>query len=121
MHQKFYQVTSGLKISELLEGTGDQVERGSSVSIHFRCFLNRGEQVSSSYEGQPQQFVVGKRQMIAGLERGVIGMRVGGRREIVISPHLGYRERGAPGIPANAVIRFEVELIELNTGGCSED
>ena len=118
MPQKLQRVISGLKFRDLLEGTGNEDARGDSVSIHFRCFLNRGEQIANSYEhGLPQQFVVGKRETIAGIERGVIGMRVGGRREIVVSPHLGYRDHQVAGIPANAVLRFEVELIGLEKGG----
>ncbi len=105
---------SGLKIRDTLEGTGRVAQRGELVSIHFRCFLNKGEICGSSYdEGKPYKFVLGKRQAIAGFEYGVEGMKVGGMRELVISPHLAYRDKPVGSIPANSVLRFEVELIEV--------
>jgi peptidylprolyl isomerase len=57
---------------------------------------------------------LGRREVIAGLERGIVGMRVGGRRRLVISPHLAYGEAGVPGvIPPNAVVIAEVELLDV--------
>ena len=105
---------SGLKVIELTEGTGSVAERGKSVAVHFRCFLRRGDQVASTYEqGEPFRFMIGKRQAIAGFEYGVEGMKVGGKRTIVVSPHLGYRDAILTSIPPNAVLRFEVELLEV--------
>ncbi len=106
---------SGLKIREIREGTGAVAARNTRVTIHYRGFLNQGEQFRSSYEEAPVQFVVGKRAVIAGLERGVIGMRVGGCRQFIISPHLAYRDEGVVGcIPPDAVLRFEVELLAVD-------
>ena len=104
---------SGLKMKEISEGNGAIAERGKLVTIHYRGFLSRGDQFRSSYEdGAPVRFVIGKREVIAGLERGIIGMRVGGRRTLTISPHLAYRDQGVEGcIPPNAVLRFEIELL----------
>jgi peptidylprolyl isomerase len=62
---------------------------------------------------EPFSFRIGERKVIAGLEKGIIGMKVGGKRRLVISPHLGYREKDVPGIPPNAVLIFEVELLEV--------
>ena len=108
---------SGLKITDVFVGTGAVAERGKSVTVHFRCFLRRGDQVSSSYEqGEPFRFVVGKRRAIAGFDYGVEGMRVGGTRTIIVSPHLGYRDAILTSIPPNAVLRFEVELLEVRDG-----
>ena len=108
---------SGLKVTDLTEGSGTVAERGKSVAVHFRCFLRRGDQVVSTYEqGEPFRFVIGKRQAIAGFEYGIEGMRVGGTRRIVVSPHLGYRDAILTCIPANAVLRFEIELLEVRDG-----
>ncbi len=105
---------SGLKILDLRVGDGDIADRGKTAVIHYRGFLSRGDQFRSSYDdGAPVVFRIGGRDVIAGLEKGVIGMRVGGVRELRVSPHLAYRDQAVPGIPPNAVLRFEVELLEL--------
>ena len=104
-----------IKITDTSEGTGALAEPGKVVTIHYRGFLNRGDEFGSSYKnGSPICFMIGRREVIAGLERGVIGMRVGGCRTLVVSPHLAYRDKGVEGsIPPNAVLRFEVELIDV--------
>jgi len=104
----------GLTITDLILGQGLLAEQGKVVIIHYRGFLNHGEQFRSSYDtGQPLSFRIGARQVIAGLEKGVIGMRVGGKRKIRVSPHLAYRDQSVPGIPPNAVLIFEIDLIEI--------
>jgi FKBP-type peptidyl-prolyl cis-trans isomerase len=100
---------SGLKIEDVVEGTGPSAERGSVVSIQWQGWLNRGEAFGSGTESVR----IGQRRHIAGLERGVIGMRVGGIRRLRVSPHLGYRDREVPGIPAHAVLQFEVKLLSV--------
>jgi hypothetical protein len=106
---------SGIKVEELIVGTGTVAERGKVVVVHLRSFLNRGEERLNTYaEGRPAHIHLGTRNAIAGLEQGIEGMRVGGRRELIISPHLAYGEEGVTGsIPPNAVMRFEVELLEV--------
>jgi FKBP-type peptidyl-prolyl cis-trans isomerase len=106
---------SGLKIKDVVKGTGAIAERGATVTVHYRGYLNRGEQFRSSYDdGAPVRFVLGKREVIAGMDRGVLGMRVGGRRDLLVSPHLAYREQGIEGvIPPDAVLRFEIELLDV--------
>lgn len=107
---------SGLSIQDTVVGSGVVAERRSTVSIHYRLFLNRGDLVQDTRNnGEPYQIQLGCRHVIAGLERGIIGMRVGGQRELVVSPHLGYRDAGVEGIiPANAVLRFEIELLNVS-------
>lgn len=105
---------SGLTIQDLVIGQGELAEKGKVATIHYRGFLNRGEQFRSSYdEGQPISFRIGKREIIAGLEKGVIGMKVGGKRKLGISAHLAYRDKSVPGIPPHAVLIFEIELINI--------
>jgi FKBP-type peptidyl-prolyl cis-trans isomerase len=106
---------AGVKVEEITVGTGALAARGTVVTIHYRGFLHRGDLFRSSFdEGQPLRVQIGRREVIAGLERGIIGMRVGGRRRLVISPHLAYGEAGVPGvIPPNAVVIIEVELLDV--------
>ena len=103
---------SGLKIEDLIVGTGPTALRGATVKTHYRLFLNRGDELRGTSE--PSTFCIGKRQVIAGLEHGVVGMRAGGKRRIRVPPHLAYREQGVAGlVPPNAVLIFEVELLSV--------
>lgn len=116
-HSNIMRNISGLKIEDLVVGTGVEAVKGSTVSVHIVCKLNRGDVVRSSYEdGKPDTFCIGRRDVIAGLEKGIIGMCVGGKRRLQVSPHLAYHDIGATGIPPNAVLIFEVELIDVDTG-----
>jgi len=93
-----------------LPGQGGGAVRGDTVSIQYQLFLNRGELIQS----QSVTFTIGQRRVIAGLEYGVEGMRVGGRRRFRVGPHLAYGEDGVEGlIPANAVLIFDVELLDI--------
>ncbi len=104
---------SGVKITDLILGDGAIAERGKIVTIHYRGFLNQGEEFRNSYDmGIPTSFRIGKREVIAGLEKGVIGMRVGGKRKIRVGPHLAYGSEGISGIPPNAVLIFEIDLLD---------
>ena len=105
---------AGLAIEEVVIGAGAVAESGSLVSIHYKLYLSRGDLVQDTRTSvAPCPVRIGSRACIAGLERGLIGMRVGGQRIIVVSPHLAYRDKGVPGlIPPNAVLRFDVQLIE---------
>ncbi|MCC7451861.1 MAG: FKBP-type peptidyl-prolyl cis-trans isomerase [Anaerolineae bacterium] len=108
-------MTHGIKCVNVRIGTGASAEKGKTVTIHYRGYLNKGDLFRSSYdEGHPIALRIGSRDMIAGLEQGVIGMQVGGIRKLTISPRLAYRDQGVPGmIPPNAVLRFEVELFAV--------
>jgi peptidylprolyl isomerase len=103
-------MASGIKIEDVVVGAGPVAERGQAVSIRWRGTLNRGDEFGRG----KVSFVAGGRRVVIGLSRGVIGMRVGGVRRIRVSPHLGYRDRGAGGVPANAVMVFEVELLGID-------
>jgi len=86
--------------------------------VHFRAFLNRGEECMNTYaDGRPHRVQLGKRHWIAGLEKGILGMRVGGLRKLTVSPHLAYGAKTAGKIPPNSVLRFEVELLEVAEPG----
>jgi FKBP-type peptidyl-prolyl cis-trans isomerase len=92
------------------------VGAGSTVRVRTIISLNEGEILSKDHnKGDVAEFRVGDRQIIPGLERGVIGMKPRGKRQLRISPHLAYGEKGIPDkIPANAVLRIEVELLDCD-------
>ncbi|MCG3770676.1 MAG: FK506-binding protein [Nitrosomonadaceae bacterium] len=100
---------SGLTIEDVTVGSGAVAEIGATVAIEWRGWLNRGDQFGNGIE----VFRIGQRRLIAGLERGVVGMGVGGVRNLRISPHLGYRDQAVPGIPKNAVLNFEIKLLSI--------
>ena len=101
----------GVKIESDEPGAGDLAARGKTVVVRVKGSLRRGDVFMDS---ERESFKIGERVVIAGLEYGVEGMRVGGRRRIRVPPHLGYRESGVPGkIPSNAILFFELELLEV--------
>jgi FKBP-type peptidyl-prolyl cis-trans isomerase FkpA len=106
---------SGLQIEEITVGNGDSAVAGQFVSVHYTGWLTNGSKFDSSKDrNEPFEFPLGQRNVIAGWDEGVQGMRVGGVRKLTIPPHLGYGARGAGGvIPPNATLVFEVELLEI--------
>lgn len=106
---------SGLRITDLVVGTGAEASAGQTVVVHYRGTLENGEQFDASYDrGTPFSFPLGAGRVIKGWDEGVQGMKVGGKRKLVIPPDLGYGSRGAGGvIPPNATLLFEVELLEV--------
>ncbi|MDP2108454.1 MAG: FKBP-type peptidyl-prolyl cis-trans isomerase [Rhodocyclaceae bacterium] len=106
---------SGLMIEEIVAGTGDTATAGQTVSVHYTGWLTDGSKFDSSKDrNDPFDFPLGGRQVIAGWDEGVQGMKVGGTRKLTIPPNLGYGARGAGGvIPPNATLVFEVELLQI--------
>jgi FKBP-type peptidyl-prolyl cis-trans isomerase len=105
---------SGLKYQDLVVGTGAEAVAGKSVSVHYTGWLEDGTQFDTSVGGQPFTFTLGAGQVIPGWDEGVAGMKVGGKRKLVIPPELGYGAQGYPPvIPANATLTFEVELLDV--------
>lgn len=104
---------SGLTYEDQTVGGGQEAQAGHLVRVHYRGFLQDGTMFDSSVErGDPFQFPLGARRVIPGWDEGVAGMRIGGKRTLVIPPQLGYGETGAGGvIPPNATLIFEVELL----------
>ncbi len=83
--------------------------------MNYRGTLENGKEFDSSYERGPFNFPLGAGRVIKGWDEGVAGMKVGGKRKLVIPPELGYGTRGAGGvIPGNATLIFEVELLGIN-------
>ena len=113
---------SQLTITEVTVGTGKESISGKPASVHYTGWLYdakaadlKGKQFDSSRtRGAPFEFTPGAGQVIKGWEQGVPGMKVGGKRVLIIPPHLGYGARGAGGaIPPNAVLLFDVELMDV--------
>jgi ketosteroid isomerase-like protein len=104
---------SGLKYTDLLVGTGDSPKPGQMVTVHYIGTLENGTKFDSSVDrGQPFTFQIGVGRVIKGWDEGVMTMKVGGKRKLIIPPDLGYGARGAGGvIPPNATLLFEVELL----------
>jgi FKBP-type peptidyl-prolyl cis-trans isomerase FkpA len=107
---------SGLVIEDLVEGSGATAAAGQHVTVHYTGWLTDGTKFDSSKDrGDPFDFALGARHVIAGWDEGVQGMKIGGSRKLTIPPQLGYGARGAGGvIPPNATLVFEVELLEIN-------
>jgi FKBP-type peptidyl-prolyl cis-trans isomerase FkpA len=111
---------SGLKYVDSKVGTGDVAMKGNTVTVHYTGWLymdgKRGAKFDSSLDRKdPFMFKLGARMVIPGWDEGVEGMKVGGKRELIIPPDLGYGARGAGGvIPPNATLDFEVELLKVS-------
>ncbi|NKQ53352.1 FKBP-type peptidyl-prolyl cis-trans isomerase [Amycolatopsis sp. K13G38] len=105
-----------LEITDVTVGDGPEASAGQVVSVHYvGVSHSSGEQFDASWDrGQPLRFPLGQGHVIPGWDQGVQGMRVGGRRKLVIPPHLAYGERGAGGvIKPNETLIFVVDLVEV--------
>ena len=110
--------TMDLQKTELAPGTGAEIKTGQTALVHYTGWLydaaapdNKGKQFDSSVGGEPFEFPLGAGRVIAGWDQGVVGMKVGGKRRLVIPPVMGYGERGAGGvIPPNATLVFDIIL-----------
>jgi FKBP-type peptidyl-prolyl cis-trans isomerase FkpA len=108
---------SGLQIADSKVGTGATPKPGQTCVMHYTGWLYengaKGKKFDSSVDrGEPFEFPIGQKRVIAGWDEGVASMKVGGKRTLIIPPQLGYGARGAAGvIPPNATLIFEVELL----------
>ena len=102
--------------TDIQVGTGAEAVSGNKVSVHYVGTLTDGTKFDSSRDrGQPFDFQLGAGRVIKGWDQGVAGMKVGGKRKLVIPPELAYGSKGFPGlIPPNSTLVFEVELLGVS-------
>lgn len=106
---------SGLKYKDIVVGTGTEAVKGKNVWVHYTGTLEDGKKFDASYDrGEPLAFMLGVGQVMRGWDEGVTGMKVGGKRRLVIPPILAYGEAGIPNlIPPNSTLIFDVELLDV--------
>ena len=104
-------MNKGIKIINEEVGCGSTVHKGNKLKIQYNLYLNKGEMVQ---ENLVTELLLGDRNIIAGLNYGIEGMREGGRRKFKASPYLCYGQQGVEGvIPANSVLIFDLKLVEI--------
>jgi peptidylprolyl isomerase len=113
MAENIVTTASGLRYVDVTVGQGPQPTKGQRVTVHYTGTLTNGTKFDSSVDrGEPFQFNIGVGHVIKGWDEGVMSMRVGGKRKLMIPSALGYGSRGAGGvIPPNADLNFDVELL----------
>ena len=106
---------SGLKYIDLVEGTGEIPKSGQTIIVHYTGMLENGTKIDSSLDkGQPAEFSIGRGRLIKGWDEGLMTMKIGGKRRLIIPPNLAYGPSGnPPKIPPNATLIFEVELLGI--------
>lgn len=105
---------SGLKYTDTVVGKGDAVKTGDTVSVHYTGTFTDGKKFDSSKDrNEPFQFTVGARSVIPGWDEGLVGMKVGGTRKLVVPPQLGYGPNDYGPIPGNSTLHFNIELLAI--------
>jgi len=106
---------SGLRYVDEVVGTGESPKQGQNVTVHYTGTLENGTKFDSSVDrGQPYTFPIGTGVVVKGWDEGIMTMKVGGKRRLIIPPSLGYGTQGRPKIPPNSTLLFEVELLGVS-------
>ena len=106
---------SGLKYIDIKVGDGQEAKQGDKVNVHYTGRLKDGTKFDSSHDrNEPFSFNLGAGGVIKGWDEGVAGMKVGGKRRLIIPHELGYGERGSDKIPAFAELHFDIELLSIS-------
>jgi FKBP-type peptidyl-prolyl cis-trans isomerase len=113
--ENYVTTPSGLKYLDMVEGSGETPQAGQTVTVHYTGTLVDGTKFDSSRDrNRPFEFKLGAGQVIKGWDEGIATMKIGGRRQLVIPPALGYGSRGIGPIPPNSTLLFDVELIQAS-------
>ena len=105
----------GLEYWDIKVGSGPVATAGQTVKVHYTGWLTNGKKFDSSVDrGEPFTFPLGGGQVIKGWDEGVVGMKVGGKRKLVIPPSLGYGDQSAGTIPPNSTLIFVIQLVSVN-------
>lgn len=100
---------------DVVAGTGEEAKSGDTVTVNYVGTLDNGEKFDSSYDRkEPYTFDLGKGIVVQGWDVGIVGMKMGGKRELTIPPELGYGARANGPIPANSTLHFTVELLKVS-------
>ncbi|NMC35689.1 FKBP-type peptidyl-prolyl cis-trans isomerase [Candidatus Beckwithbacteria bacterium] len=103
-----------LQGKDLVVGTGTEAVEGSKVTVHYTGTLTNGQKFDSSVDrGEPFSFTIGAGQVIKGWDMGIVGMKVGGKRQLFIPAKLAYGDQGIGSIPPGATLVFEIELLKV--------
>ena len=115
---KMTKLSNGLQLQDIVVGYGKEAREGDIVATHYSGTLADGTKFDSSYDrGQPFSFILGGGMVIKGWDLGVVGMKIGGKRKLIIPPELAYGDRniGNGLIPPNSTLYFEIELVAVET------
>ncbi|MBI4087147.1 FKBP-type peptidyl-prolyl cis-trans isomerase [Candidatus Kaiserbacteria bacterium] len=103
-----------LIVNDVSVGDGREVKVGDTATVHYIGMVRDGAEFDNSYKkGQPLSFKVGAGEVIAGWEQGIIGMKEGGKRILIVPPEMGYGNAVVDPIPANATLLFSIELLSI--------
>jgi FKBP-type peptidyl-prolyl cis-trans isomerase len=103
-----------MQSEDLVVGTGDEAVSGKTVTVNYVGTLTDGTKFDASADhGQPFSFQLGAGRVIEGWDKGVVGMKVGGKRKLTIPPDMGYGAQAVGSIPANSTLVFEIELLKV--------
>ncbi|MEW5742778.1 MAG: FKBP-type peptidyl-prolyl cis-trans isomerase [Myxococcota bacterium] len=107
------QYSDELQITDTVVGTGETAVAGMTVTVHYRGTLTDGQVFDSSFNREPLTFKLGARRVIRGWDQGLVGMKVGGKRTLIIPPRLAYGSKSVGQIPPNSHLIFDVELLQV--------
>ena len=105
----FTRTSSGLYYEDIAEGSGDPAAPGQEVGVSYAGWLTDG----TEFDSGAFSFILGARQVVAGFDEGVTGMKVGGIRRIIIPPALGYGSQGSGPVPPNSIMIFRIEVVSI--------